>query len=338
MNLEIYRGAVEDVLPSLPSNTFDGCLSDPPYGVEIAGWDADVPPPLVWAEIGRVLKPGASILSFGNARTGHRLATAIEHAGFEILESLAWLHGHGMPKSTNTALRIDKAHGCPSRGRAFNVAGMNASGGTSQSPHYVEAYEPRTPAAQPWKGYTASLKPVYEPIIRGRWPMEGTCAQNALKWGCGSLNTEACRLDSGRFPTNVVLDEEAAAQLDVTSTLRKRKGTTYRPNRYYDDAEGPSRYFKFCPKVTKAERKAGLDGLANTHPTPKPLDLTEWLAKIILPPQHGRPRRLLVPYCGVFSEIIGALKAGWDEVVGIEIDPQFIAVGKQRLLHHYQQQ
>jgi site-specific DNA-methyltransferase (adenine-specific) len=349
--LEIYRGSVEDVLPTLYSNSFDGVLCDCPYGVDIARWDSDVPASDIWAEIGRVLRPGAFLFSFGSATTGHRLASAIEEGGFQLREFLIWLHGHGMPKSTNTALQIDKAAGCPNRGHAFNVAGKHAKGGPSQSSPPAEAYEPRTPAAQPWKGYINSLKPVYEPIIRGQWPLDGTCAKNAIKWGCGSLNIDACRLDSGRFPTNVVLDEEAVAVLDSTNkhTVSTgspiRKGVTISPNglyrrrnpfvsRGYKDSGGPSRFFKFCPKVSDDERNEGLKGLGNKHPTLKPLALTEWLAKLMLPPQLGRPRRLLIPYCGVFSEVIGAVRAGWDEVVGIELDRQYIAIGKRRLRYH----
>lgn len=130
----------------------------------------------------------------------------------------------------------------------------------------------------------------------------------------------------------------------------------------YADSGGASRFF-FTSKVSTSERNDGLDdlptltggeatdrvddsagtkspragsgrtgGAKNPHPTMKPVALTEYLARLVLPPRGiGRPRRILVPFAGVGSEVLGALRAGWDEIVGIELDPHYAAIARLRL-------
>lgn len=97
-------------LRDLPDNSFDALLCDPPYGFRFMGqrWDYDVPSVDVWREALRVLKPGAPLLSFGGARTFHRIAIGIEDAGFELRDCLLWLYGKGFPKSLDVAKAIDK--------------------------------------------------------------------------------------------------------------------------------------------------------------------------------------------------------------------------------------
>jgi site-specific DNA-methyltransferase (adenine-specific) len=92
----------------------------------------------------------------------------------------------------------------------------------------------------------------------------------------------------------------------------------------YDDEGGASRFF-YCPKAPKAERQEC------DHPTVKPIRLCQYLATLILPPARESPRKLLVPYSGSGSEIIGALQAGWDSVTGIEINASYVAQAKRRL-------
>ena len=85
--------------------------------------------------------------------------------------------------------------------------------------------------------------------------------------------------------------------------------------------------FLYCAKPSSAERNAGLDA-RNPHPTVKAIALARWLAGSLLP-----GARLLVPYSGSGSEMIGALLAGWPEVVGIEADPSYVAIAERRLRH-----
>jgi len=96
----LHHGDCLDVMRSIPDNSVDAIVTDPPYGLGFMGkeWDA-LPPGLEWAqECLRVLKPGGHLLAFGGTRTWHRLAVAVEDAGFEIRDSIAWMHGQGFPK------------------------------------------------------------------------------------------------------------------------------------------------------------------------------------------------------------------------------------------------
>jgi len=107
----IATGDVLAVLRELPSNEFDACLCDPPYGFSFMGkkWDYDVPSVDVWRELLRVLKPGAPLVSFGGTRTFHRVAVGIEDAGFELRDVLSWMYGSGFPKSLDVSKAIRDA-------------------------------------------------------------------------------------------------------------------------------------------------------------------------------------------------------------------------------------
>jgi len=157
-------------------------------------------------------------------------------------------------------------------------------------------------------------------------PLDGTFAANALEHGVAGLAVDASRIEAGesagRWPANVALDEDAAAMLDQ-ATRANTPG----------DSGGTSRFF-YVAKVATAERNAGLEaGDPCRHPTLKPVKLAEWIAKLLLPPprEDGSPRRLLVPFSGAGSEVAGALRAGWDEVVGIERSEEYAAWSRKRI-------
>ena len=150
----------------------------------------------------RVLKPGGHLLAFGGTRTWHRLACAVEDAGFEIRDSIAWLYGSGFPKSLDVSKAIDRAAGLlPPENQRFNVAGAKAgrNGDLPTSPD--KGYIPPAPAtddAKRWQGWGTALKPAFEPIVVGRKPLLGTVAGNVLAHGVGALNIDGCRVgDSG---------------------------------------------------------------------------------------------------------------------------------------------
>lgn len=106
----IHHGDCIQVMNAMPPESVDAIVTDPPYGLGFMGrkWDG-LPPSLEWAEACyRVLKPGGHIAAFGGTRTWHRLAVAIEDAGFEMRDSLAWLYGSGFPKSLDVSKAIDK--------------------------------------------------------------------------------------------------------------------------------------------------------------------------------------------------------------------------------------
>ncbi|WP_156175104.1 MULTISPECIES: DNA methyltransferase [unclassified Leucobacter] len=108
----VYRGDCREVMAGLPDNSVDAIVTDPPYelGFMGKGWDSSgiAYDPEVWAQAFRVLKPGGHALVFGGTRTWHRVAVAIEDAGFEIRDNIAWLYGQGFPKSLDVAKAIDK--------------------------------------------------------------------------------------------------------------------------------------------------------------------------------------------------------------------------------------
>ena len=160
----------------------------------------------VWEAALRVAKPGAHLLAFGGTRTFHRLAVAIEDAGWEIRDTVMWVYGSGFPKSHNVGKGIDKAAGAEREvvgiDESINIYKENknhkfyAEG--SGNPEYAkkEITAPATAAAQQWDGWGTALKPAWEPIIVARKPLEGTVAQNVQKWGVGAINIDGCRVGS----------------------------------------------------------------------------------------------------------------------------------------------
>jgi len=150
----------------------------------------------------RVLKPGGHLLSFGGTRTYHRMACAIEDAGFEIRDSIHWVYGSGFPKSLNVSKAIDKSAGAEREvvGRKKGVV----SNGQGRYNWHAEGSEgnggefdltvPATPEARRWEGWGTALKPAHEPVVVARKPLSGTVAGNVLVWGTGGLNIDGCRV------------------------------------------------------------------------------------------------------------------------------------------------
>ncbi len=171
-------------------------------------WDSMVPSVDLWAECLRVLKPGGHLLAFGGSRTYHRLAVAVEDAGFEIRDQIMWVYGSGFPKSQNVSKAIDKAAGA--RGHdsvGFNVAGKSSGLGTIQRPElrsdHPDYIKPQgtTPAAKQWQGFGTALKPAHEPIVMARKPLSGTVAATVMEWGTGALNIDGCRVHAADVST-----------------------------------------------------------------------------------------------------------------------------------------
>ena len=211
----IYHGDLLDVLPQLPEASVDCVATDPPYGISFLenGWDHDVPGQPYWRAIARVCKPGALLLAFGGTRTYHRLACAIEDAGWDIRDCLMWLHGQGFPKSLDISKAIDKAAGaerevvgesrsidCIERGytKVYTSKAENSGFGTSRTFGLgIPITAPATPDAAIWDGWGTALKPAWEPIVLAMKPLDGTFARNAVKWGVAGMNINACRIPLG---------------------------------------------------------------------------------------------------------------------------------------------
>jgi site-specific DNA-methyltransferase (adenine-specific) len=310
MTVRILTGDCREHMAAMEAGTIDAIVTDPPYGLEFMGkdWDDGIPGKHFWELALIVAKPGAHLLAFGGTRTHHRLACAIEDAGWEIRDCLMWLYGSGFPKSLDVSKAIDKAAGAE---REVVGTGRGITGNATRNHtglHSDDKYEwpsagdgtfpitaPATDLARQWEGWGTALKPAWEPIIMARKPLTGTVAANVTTHGTGALNVDGCRIGTtdetlqrperrgfgttggwanykqesgmygtpkgiGRWPANVLLDEDAAAMLDAQSGESVSKqadrgkgidGATFRnPNgetfgiRGHNDTGGASRFFK----------------------------------------------------------------------------------------------
>jgi site-specific DNA-methyltransferase (adenine-specific) len=272
----------------------------------------------IWKECLRVLKPGGHLLSFGGSRTYHRMAVAIEDAGFEVRDQIMWVYGSGFPKSHNIGKAIDKIQGNEREVVGEMRAGKTALGqGSGWNEHENKTEIEITKGQSDWEGWGTALKPAHEPICMARKPLsEKSIALNVLKHGTGGINIDDCRIESevrttpvhsedvkddntmfglhktiqhervetteGRFPANIMFDEEAGKILDEqsgergngwkknygkedytglqysSSTQQCIFGGGYSGNNTYSDTGGASRFF-YCPKVSKKERNAGME-------------------------------------------------------------------------------
>jgi site-specific DNA-methyltransferase (adenine-specific) len=202
---QLLPGDCREVLKTLPDNSVDAVVTDPPYELGFMGkaWDATgiAYDKTMWGEVYRVLKPGGHLLSFGGSRTYHRMACAIEDAGFAIRDQIMWVYGSGFPKSHNIGNDIDKRMGHPPRGKAIPMASTHLPSGKYAEEklkgNKVESFVAKSKEAEPWEGWGTALKPAHEPIVLARKPIEeGTVAENVLKWGVGGLNIDGCRVSA----------------------------------------------------------------------------------------------------------------------------------------------
>lgn len=228
---DIHQGDCLDRAKEIPDNTIDAIITDPPYGLKFMGkdWDHGVPGVHFWKEFLRVSKPGAHLLAFGGTRTHHRLMVAIEDAGWEIRDTLMWVYGSGFPKSLDVSKAIDKAAGVEREVIGKGVSGNPQTHKTHNMGNDIASwgYEfggafnittPNTDAAKQWDGWGTALKPAWEPIVLARKPLDGTVAGNVLKWGCGGLNIDGCRV-----PVNPNVDDMLR-----TTTRQKRISETWK--------------------------------------------------------------------------------------------------------------
>ena len=326
-----------DLLRSLPDNSIDAIVTDPPYGLSPDGrartwddiealrregkgptggfmgnaWDAGVPG-VTWArECLRVLKPGGHMIAHSATRTVHRLACAIEDAGFEIRDQIGWLHWQGFPKSHDVSKAIDEMHGAE---RTVEVDRRRVPDASLTRPHFAGIagnieYAPATDDAKRWNGWGTALKPACEPAVLARKPIsESTVAANVLRWGTGAINIDACRFTAG--------DKAWPG-----------------PG---DDTKFPANIYA-CPKPASAEREAGTEHCGtehcgkvstNTHPTVKPTKLYRWLLRLVTPPGG----LVLEPFGGSGTTLVAATKEGF-RVIAAEREPKYCDIIRARVEH-----
>jgi site-specific DNA-methyltransferase (adenine-specific) len=181
----------------LEENSIDSIITDPPYGLSFMGkeWDHGIPGTLFWVEALRVAKPGAYLLAFGGTRTFHWLTCAIEDAGWEIRDCIMWVYGSGFPKSLNVGKAVDKLQGNEREVIGKSNRHNSAQFGGEKYGKYKGGLPNETKGASAWEGWGTALKPAWEPIIIARKPVEGTVAENVLKYGTGGMNIDGCRVE-----------------------------------------------------------------------------------------------------------------------------------------------
>ncbi|HFO2070341.1 TPA: site-specific DNA-methyltransferase [Klebsiella pneumoniae] len=367
MTYQLHVGRCEEVLKTLPDNSVDAIVTDPPYGLSFMNhkWDYDVPTVDQWRECLRVLKPGGHLLAFGGSRTYHRLVVNAEDAGFEIRDQILWIYGSGFPKS-------------------HNLDGDFDGWGTALKP----AHEPIVMARKPFKQ-----------TVSANMNEHGTGAINidacriptdeALNGGTGGLlshqhdGTEPVadyeQAPEGRWPANIIHDGSEAVvsafpdakgqQGDLKETGRARPSQ----GRYGDmappkahaarvESEKSAARFFYCAKVKPKERDEGLErfiatsasdmtggrkegsvgindpragagrtnGAKNNHPTVKPIALMSYLCRLITPPGGT----VLDPWMGSGSTGRAAIEEGFS-FIGIDMNPDYVTIASARIAYSF---
>lgn len=363
----LHAGDCLDVIRGFADGSFDSVVTDPPYalvsivkrfgkagakptrdgdvysrasaGFMGKAWDTGERAFAVefWEQVFRVLKPGGHVVAFAGTRTYHRLAVAIEDAGFEIRDQIGWLYGSGFPKSHDVSKGIDKALGAE-RERLAPLRRLNPSNAVHASgfgsPEWSPpCREPVTEEAREWQGWGTALKPAWEPMVLARKPLAGTVAENALEHGTGAMNIDGCRVAApgeeitnhghgaesgagtvygayagiaahqkpgqalGRWPANIIhdgSDEVVAAFPSEAGGSGKASGPTLRDGNtsvargkfngladgvepaFYGDSGSAARFF-YSAKADAHDR------VGSKHPTVKPVDLMQWLVRLVTP-------------------------------------------------------
>lgn len=408
-NFKLINGNMLEELDKLDENSIDSIVTDPPYELNFMGkgWDnAGVSfNKETWEKCLRVLKPGGHLLAFGGSRTAHRIACAIEDAGFEIRDTIMWLYGSGFPKSMNIGLEIDKRNGVESPVIDKGKSGVSSRAYQSEETTTAGEYDVRE-AQNKWKGWGTQLKPSYEPIIVARKPIDGSIIDNIEKYDVGGINIDECRVPakqgeydirhytkedcfqnlkpkeskfqvkaqpSGRFPANTILTYNEIDKEEVCSGFPQSNGRGHFPKtnkngssifntnnleqeeKYLSDSGDASRYF-YCAKASVKDRDEGLDYLIpkkvndgrntpidnpfqrgetlrkNTHPTVKPVELMQYLVRLVTP-NNGT---ILDPFMGSGSTGKAAMYENNEKdknytFIGIELDPEYYEIANARI-------
>jgi len=325
-------------------------------------WDSSVPG-LEWARAClRVLKPGGHIVAFGGTRTVHRLAVALEDAGFDLRDMIAWAQYQGFPKSLDASKAIDGLLGAERKKEMvptksgnhrdqIGPIGLGADG-------FTDVSKPATPEAKLWDGYGTALKPSYEPAVLARKPLsESSIARQLLATGTGALNIDGCRFPYGD-PCWIGPSEKPPAvtqglTIGASWTGPRKEQSTFDVSNL---GRWPANIYQ-CPKPSRREREAGCEELEsvtgaqavnrepgspgmgprsgagrtaaeirNNHPTVKPLGVMRWLCRLV----GGQPGSLILdPFAGSGTTIMAATLEGF-KAVGIEREARYVEIARAR--------
>ncbi|NLD48300.1 MAG: site-specific DNA-methyltransferase [Clostridiaceae bacterium] len=239
----IYCGDCLEIMKYIDDDSIDAIITDPPYELGFMGklWDSSgVAYNInVWKETIRILKPGGYLLSFGGSRTYHRMACAIEDAGFEIRDMIEWIYGSGFPKSLNIGKAVDKLQGNERIGMGIikhhaqkGVAVAEERGAVGAGAFGQSKDEELTKGTSEWEGWGTALKPAHEPICMARKPLsEKSVAENCLKWGTGGINIDECRVD---FIDNKDIDVYDNNRRGITERSKLNEGDKITEDKTYD--------------------------------------------------------------------------------------------------------
>lgn len=399
--MKLINGDSLEALRDLPSSSIEALVTDPPYGLgamtqkqvteclsawsagetwEPSGrgfmgkeWDKWVPPPELWREVLRVLKPGAHGLVFAGSRTQDLMSVSLRLAGFEVRDTLMWLYGSGFPKSHNISKALDK------KGNTLKVVGQGRAGKTAlgqssgynktYNPHTFDITEPNSEQAKQWEGWGTALKPAYEPCILVRKPLEGTVAQNVLEHGCGGINVDGCRIDmmgeQVRCTDNGVSERTAYSPYTEAQVFHSHEGGRYPANVLLDEASAlrldeqagrdVSRFF-YSGKTSRGEREAGCEDLPQKkagamsggetrpdRPTNHPMRANTHptvkpieLMRYLVRMVTPRQGTVLDPFMGSGSTGCACALEGVD-FVGVEREAEYHRIAEQRIAHWTEQ-
>lgn len=369
---KVICGDCIETMKELEENSIDAIVTDPPYGIGFMGkgWDCSVPGEDFAREALRVLKPGGHLIAFAATRTVHRLTVSLEDAGFEIRDLISWLQWQGFPKSMDISKAIDAAAGAEREvvGKESNFGASKAKDGKVAFGDYAGQWDitrPATADAKKWEGWGTALKPSHEPAVLARKPIEGTVAENVLRYGTGGLNIDATRIPFGdeSWPGP---NQDCSDSWDtpVSTNIGAKGGkyiTTGRQHTvdlsaYKSDGRWPGNIY-YCPKPARAEKELGCDELKrispavechgqgtkalkspragagrtasevrNYHPTVKPVRLMRWLLRMVTPPGGV----VLEPFAGSGTTLVASELEGL-ETIGIEREPEYVDICRARV-------
>jgi site-specific DNA-methyltransferase (adenine-specific) len=294
MKYQILEGDNRDTLKTLPDNSIDAIVTDPPYGIDFLGkaWDANTGALETYQECLRVLKPGGHILAFSAARTYHHLAVTLEQAGFEIRDQIMWIYSSGFPK-------------------AQAVKGFEGWKNGGLKP----AHEPIALARKPSK---TSIKANMETWRVGALNIDATRIPYANDKDKASIDHKVPTAAWSGHTIQVDSYEKGEFVKVETNELGRF------PSNVIGEIPDYQKYF-YCPKVSRSERHID-DSVENNHPTVKPIELMKYLIKLITPPGGI----VLDPFNG--SGSTGCAAVALDhEYIGCELDPAYIEISKRRI-------